>query len=98
MDVLLGTSSWAALCMQMISKKQHERLNVAPINLNGDPLPWVTSVKHLGNILECSNTMKQDCSAKRGNFVGKIINLGQEFSMMTAGDTSSSLEAAILGS
>ena len=54
-------------------------MNVAPINLNGDPLPWVTSVKHLGNILECSNTMKQDCSVKRGKFVGKINNLGQEF-------------------
>ena len=34
----------------VFSKKQQDRLNVAPINLNGDPLPWVTSVKHLGNI------------------------------------------------
>ena len=59
----------------VFSKKQQDRLNVAPINLNGDPLPWVTSVKHLGNILECSNTMKQDCSVKRGKFVGKINNL-----------------------
>jgi hypothetical protein len=63
----------------VFSKRQHERQNVAPIMLNGDPLPWVTTVKHLGNILECSNTMKEDCSAKRGKFVGKINTLGQEF-------------------
>ena len=38
--------------------------NVAPIILNGDPLPWVTRAKHLGNILECSNRMKQYCDMK----------------------------------
>ena len=62
----------------IFSKKQHERQDVAPIVLNGDPLSWVTTVKHLGNILECSNSMKQDCSSKRGKFVGKLNSLGQE--------------------
>jgi hypothetical protein len=66
-------------------KKQHERQNAAPIILNGDPLPWVNTVKHLGNILECSNTMKQDCSVKRGKFVGKINSLGQELYFASPG-------------
>ena len=63
----------------IFTKKEHEKLNVAPIMLNGDPLPWVGRVKHLGNILESSNLMNQDCSVKKGAFVGKINSLRQEF-------------------
>ena len=29
--------------------------NVTPILLNGEPLQWVETVKHLGNILESNN-------------------------------------------
>ena len=53
--------------------------NVAPIILNGDPLPWVKNVKHLGNILESNNSMKTDCLAKRGKFIGMVNSLLQEF-------------------
>ena len=63
----------------IFSKKAKDRTNVAPIKLNGDDLPWVPEVKHLGNILECSNTMKRDVSVKRGRFVGKLNSLSQEF-------------------
>ena len=52
---------------------------VSPIFLNGDPLPWVKEVKHLGNILQCNNTMKMDCVRKRGKFIGKVNSLLQEF-------------------
>ena len=52
---------------------------VSPITLNGDPLPWVKEVKHLGNILQCDNTMKVDCVSKRGKFIGKVNSLLQEF-------------------
>ena len=52
---------------------------MSPITLNGDPLPWVKEVKHLGNILQCDNTMKVDCVSKRGKFIGKVNSLLQEF-------------------
>ena len=52
---------------------------VAPIVLNGDPLPWVSNVKHLGNILDHTNSMKVDCLAKRGKFIGKVNSILQEF-------------------
>ena len=52
---------------------------VSPVILNGDPLPWVSSVKHLGNTLQCNNTMQMDCALKRGKFIGKLNALSQEF-------------------
>ena len=51
----------------------------APILLNGDPLPWVAEVKHLGNTLESDNSMTRDCSIKRAKFIGKLNSLSQEF-------------------
>ena len=42
-------------------------------------MPWVTEMKHLGNVLECSNTMKRDIAIKRGKFIGKLNSLSQEF-------------------
>ena len=53
--------------------------DVAPILLNGDPLPWVREVKHLGNILQSDNSMKMDCVMKRGRFIGKVNSLLKEF-------------------
>ena len=43
-----------------------------------DPFPWVQQVKHLGNILQCENTMKKDVAMKRGKFIGKVNSLLQE--------------------
>ena len=63
----------------VFSRKKHDLDKVAPIMLNGDPLPWVTSVKHLGHTLESNNSMKIDCLAKRGKFIGKVNSLIQEF-------------------
>ena len=50
----------------IFTKVKNARKNVYPIMLNGDPLPWVDEVKHLGNILEYNNTMRKDCLTKRG--------------------------------
>ena len=50
-----------------------------PIILNGDPLPWVSVVKHLGNILQADNSMKLDCLSKRGKFIGTVNAMLQEF-------------------
>ena len=59
---------------------------MAPVNLNGDYLPWVEEVKHLGNLLECNNSMKRDISVKRGKFIGKLNSLSQGF-FFTSPDT-----------
>ena len=56
---------------------------VAPVLLDGNPLPWVSQVKHLGNTLQCDNSMKVDCSQKRGKFIGKLNSLSQEFHYVT---------------
>ena len=65
-------------CM-IFSKKPRNLTGVAPIMLNEDPLPWVKQLKHLGNILQCDNSMKIDCAVKRGKFIGKVNSLLQEF-------------------
>ena len=53
--------------------------DLLPIMLNGLPLPYVNQIKHLGNILQCENTMKKDCQFKRSKFISKIHSLNQEF-------------------
>ena len=63
----------------VFSKKAKDRENVLPVLLNGDPLPWVSQVKHLGNLLQLDNSMKVDLSQKRGKFIGKVVSLFQEF-------------------
>ena len=63
----------------VFSRKPKDQKNVAPILLNGNPLPWVPQVKHLGNVLQSDNSMKIDCSLKRGKFIGKVNSLLQEF-------------------
>ena len=60
-------------------KKPKDRDNVLPINLNGDNLPWVGEIKHLGNIVECDNSMQRDVTVKRSRFIGKINSLSQKF-------------------
>ena len=54
-------------------------MNILPVKLNGDDLPWVSDVKHLGNFLDSGNSMKKDITTKKGQFIGKIISLLQEF-------------------
>ena len=67
----------------IIFSKNSKDLNVEwNLKLDGEPLPWVRKVKHLGNILESDNTMKLDCAVKRGQFIGKINSLLQEFHMV----------------
>ena len=66
----------------VFSKKQRDLRDLAPVLLNGDPLPWVHQVKHLGNILQCDNSMTTDCTVKRGVFIGKVNSLFQEFSFV----------------
>ena len=63
----------------VFSKKPAERKNIVPIILNNTPLNWVSSLKHLGSILQEDNSMSSDCDKKRGIYIGKIHSLFQEF-------------------
>ena len=58
-----------------------KKLKFQPMNvtLNGNQLPWVTQVKHLGHMLQSDSSMKIDIAQKRGGFVGKINSMLQEF-------------------
>ena len=61
---------------------------MAPIILDGKPLPWVNelnlSLNHLGNALQSNNSMLTDCDNKRFNFIRKISSINQEFHYCTA--------------
>ena len=63
----------------IFSKHVRDRENVLPILLDGVPLPWVSQVKHLGNMLQLDNRTRVDLSQKRGQFIGKFMSLFQEF-------------------
>ena len=67
----------------IFSKQARARQNVLPVLLNGDPLPWVENAKHLGNKLQCDNSMKQDMAMKKGKFIGKVNSLAKEFHYAT---------------
>ena len=54
------------------SKRVRDCQNLAPIRLNGQDLPWVNKVSHLGCTLESNNSMKTDIQQKRGKFIGKV--------------------------
>ena len=63
----------------VFSKKRKDHLDLHPVHLDGVPLPWVSKVKHLGNLLQCDNSMSEDIQIKRGKFIGKVNSLLQEF-------------------
>ena len=68
----------------VFSKNPRDRVQLAPVRLNDDPLPWVSQVKHLGNVLQSDNSFKVDCTLKRGKFIGKVNSLLQEFHFVEA--------------
>ena len=49
------------------------------ISLDGNTLPWVSKVKHLGHLLQADNSMAADITQKRGTFIGRVNSLLQEF-------------------
>ena len=54
----------------IFSKKPVDSAQVALIMLNGDPLPLVPHLKHLGNELQCDKTTRRDLAKKRPNLPG----------------------------
>ena len=63
----------------IFSKRIRAGQQPANIRLNGNILPWVDRVKHLGHTLQSDNSMKIDMAQKRGAFIGKVNSLLQEF-------------------
>ena len=63
----------------VFSRKLKPESQPKKVTLNGDLLPWVPQVKHLGHMLQADNNMKVDVAQKRGAFIGKINSLMQEF-------------------
>ena len=63
----------------VFSKKPRDRAGILPVQLDNSALPWVSQVKHLGNLLQVDNTMKLDIGNKRGKFIGKVTSILQEF-------------------
>ena len=61
------------------NRRKDHQLQPHPIYLDGVPLPWVSMVKHLGNLLQSDNSMTEDIQLKRGKFIGKVNSLLQEF-------------------
>ena len=63
----------------VFNPKMNLNFNIDKVKLNGNPLPWVTEVNHLGNLLQSDNFFTKDCALKRGKFISKMHTLLQEF-------------------
>ena len=64
----------------IIFSKEHLNTDIIlPIILNGQQLPYVSEIKHLGNILQIDNSLTNDCNVKRAKFISKLHSLRQEF-------------------
>ena len=51
-----------------------------PVNLNSNPLPWVSSGKYLGNKMSgVLDGYQNDAKEKRAQYIGKNVDLNQEF-------------------
>ena len=68
----------------VFSKKSVRVAQPLNISLNGNQLPWVHQVNHLGHVLQSDNSMRIDIARKRGIFIGKINSLLQEFHFVTS--------------
>ena len=68
----------------IFTHKVTNRIGIDKVILNGTPLPWVTEVNHLGNLLQCDNSFTLDCALKRGRFIGKVHTLLQEFHFISS--------------
>ena len=63
----------------IFSNHELESLPV-PVQLNGNHLPWVNSGKYLGNKMTgIQDGYQKDTSEKRAQFIGRNIELNQEF-------------------
>ena len=59
----------------------HKGLNDLPVPLMlcDKELPWVEKCEHLGNTLDVTGSMEQDCRNKRAEFIGQCVKLREQF-------------------
>ena len=64
----------------MIFFIQPLKKHVEPIRLNGNPLPWVTKAKYLGNDIDaCGKGLSSDVKVKRAKYIERNVEINQEF-------------------
>ena len=64
----------------IIFSKNDIKYDIANVILSGNPLPWVTSAKYLGNKLTNRiNGMLEDIKEKRARYIERNCELNQEF-------------------
>ena len=64
-------------CLAFCKKPE---MNLEKLSLGNKKLPWITSAKHLGNILEnIQNGLKKDTLVKRARYIDQNNELQQEF-------------------
>ena len=64
----------------MIFSRAKLSFSPAPVTLNGDPLPWVSHAKYLGNNLSnLPDGLSQDIKCKRAKYIEKNNEIMQEF-------------------
>ena len=52
----------------------------APVQLEGEDLPWVENAEHLGHTLHQTGDMDKDCNRARASFIDRSVDVRQQFS------------------
>ena len=47
--------------------------------LNSECLSWTDNIRHLGNVIDCSNSDMVDCGIKKGMFIGHVTKLRSNY-------------------
>ena len=64
----------------MIFSVKPLKSHVEPLRLNGNPLPWVTKAKYLGNDIDaCGKGLSSDVKVKRAKIIERNVEINQEF-------------------
>ena len=64
----------------IIFTRSNLRFKPAPLILNGDELPWISSAKYLGNtVTNVLEGFTKDCTEKRAMYIERNCEINQEF-------------------
>ena len=71
-NLRLSTDKNPTKCKTKCLKFLHKGRYVKPLDLCGNPLPWVDGAKHLGNYVENKiDGLKKDMKIKRADYINK---------------------------
>ena len=71
-------------CLYMCGKSTNVTYP-APVQLNGQDLPWVKTATHLGHELHQTCDMEYDARGKRGNFISTSTDIREMFDFSNQG-------------